>query len=190
MLPKKLSSPLGGCWEKKTKPSQRLEERRIYYLEQEREVPKIFPKTVSPQQHNWGSFKPREQSYSWRSVSRGEFSAELENRLTESKLQLTEVTRIWKGQHHLSILYLGGGLTSYRTQRYISDWGVDFTGIYICQNSLKGTSPVVQWLRACQPTQGTQVRFPVWEDATCHRKTKSGYHNYWPWTLEPPSYNY
>ena len=97
--------------------------------------------------------------------------------------------RIWKGQHHLSILYLGGDLPFYRTQRYVSDWGVDFTGTFICQNSLKGTSLVVQWLRACQPTQGTQVWSLVWEDSTCHRTTKSGYHNYWPWTLEAPSYN-
>ena len=39
-------------------------------------------------------------------------------------------------------------------------------------------SPVVQWLRICLPTLGTQVRALVREDPTCHGATKPVCHNY------------
>ena len=38
--------------------------------------------------------------------------------------------------------------------------------------------PVVQWIRICLPTQGTQVQSLVWEDPTCHGATKLLHHNY------------
>ena len=41
-----------------------------------------------------------------------------------------------------------------------------------------GTSLVAQWLRIPLPMQGTQVRALVREDATCHRATRPGCHNY------------
>ena len=46
------------------------------------------------------------------------------------------------------------------------------------RNLTLGTSLVVQWLRICLPTQGTQVRSLVREDSTCHGATKSVCHNY------------
>ena len=39
-------------------------------------------------------------------------------------------------------------------------------------------SPVVQWLRICLSTQGTQVRALVWEDPTCCEATKPVHHKY------------
>ena len=84
----------------KTQPSQRAGEGRIYYLQQVRRTLEIFPKAVSPQQPNWGRSKLRVHAYSWRGLSRGEFSMELGQKSTEAKLQLTEVTRARKGQHH------------------------------------------------------------------------------------------
>ena len=48
---------------------------------------------MSPQQQNRGSFKLEVRAYSWRGLSRGEFSIELQ-RSTESKLQLTEDWRV------------------------------------------------------------------------------------------------
>ena len=53
-----------------------------------------------------------------RGLSRGEFSIELGQRSTESKLKLFEVMKVGKGQHH-PILHLGGGLSSCRTQRLL-----------------------------------------------------------------------
>ena len=38
---------------------------------------------------------------------------------------------------------------------------------------------VVQWIRICLPTQGTQVRSLVWDDPTCFGATKPEDHNYW-----------
>ena len=40
------------------------------------------------------------------------------------------------------------------------------------------TSLVVQCIRICLSVQGTQVRSLVLEDSTCHRATKTMYHNY------------
>ena len=48
---------------------------------------------------------------------------------------------------------------------------------------------MVQWLGIHLPTQGTRVRFLVWEDPTCHRATKPMGHNYWACTLELGSPN-
>ena len=48
----------------KNQPRQRSGEGRIYYLLQVRRTPGIFPKAVSPQQKNWGSFKLRIHAYS------------------------------------------------------------------------------------------------------------------------------
>ena len=57
----KTGFPLGGCWVKRhTKPKVR---RRIYFLQQVRTLG-IFLQSVSPQQHNWGSFKLRVYEYS------------------------------------------------------------------------------------------------------------------------------
>ena len=39
------------------------------------------------------------------------------------------------------------------------------------------TSLVAQWTGICLPMQGTQVRFLVQEDPTCHRATKPLHHN-------------
>ena len=40
-------------------------------------------------------------------------------------------------------------------------------------------SLVAQWLRICQPMQGTRVRALVWEDPTCRGATRPVSHNYW-----------
>ena len=49
-----------------------------------------------------------------------------------------------------------------------------------------GTSLVAPWLRIHLPTQRTQVRSLVHEDATCHRAAKPVQHSYWsPRILEP-----
>ena len=53
-----------------------------------------------------------------------------------------------------------------------------------------GTSLVAQWLRICQPMQGTRIRALAQEDATCGGATKSMCHNYWACALEPMSHNY
>ena len=51
---------------------------------------------------------------------------------------------------------------------------------------LKWDFLVVQWLRICLPTQGTQVQSLVWDDSTCHWATEPVCHSYWsPHTLEP-----
>ena len=49
---------------------------------------------------------------------------------------------------------------------------------------------MAQWLGICLPTQGTQVRALVWEDATCRGAAKPVLHNYWACALEPMSHNY
>ena len=85
-----------GIKPKDTQPSHRWREGRIYYLQQVRRTLGIFPKAISPQQQNWGSFKLRVHAYSWRGLSRGEFSIVLEQRLTESRLYLIEVMRVRK----------------------------------------------------------------------------------------------
>ena len=46
------------------------------------------------------------------------------------------------------------------------------------KNLQLGASLVVQWLRVCEPMQGTWVRALVWEDPTCHGATKPVSHNY------------
>ena len=61
---------------------------------------------------------------------------------------------------------------------------------YNNQNSMIGTSLVVQWLRIRLPMQGTRVRALVWEDPTCCGATKPVSHNYWACALEPASHNY
>ena len=76
--------------------------------------------------------------YSWRGLSRGEFGIELGQRSTESKLQLIEVR---KGQHHHSILYLGGVLSSCRAQRYVSDCYV-----HPLRRNQDLFYPIVSWL--------------------------------------------
>ena len=59
----KLGSPLVGV-ESKDIPSQRSGKGRIYFLQQVRRTLGIFLQSVSPQQHNWGSFKLRVYAYS------------------------------------------------------------------------------------------------------------------------------
>ena len=49
---------------------------------------------------------------------------------------------------------------------------------------------MAQWLGIFLPMQGTQVRFLVWEDPTCHRAAKPVCRNYWACAWEPPSHNY
>lgn len=71
---------------KKDKTKPKIWRKKDSLLGTSEKSTKIFPKAVSPQQHNWGSFKPREQVHSWRSLSRGEFNIELEQRLTEPRL--------------------------------------------------------------------------------------------------------
>ena len=48
---------------------------------------------------------------------------------------------------------------------------------------LKNLSPwaslVAQWLGVRLPVQGTRVRAPVWEDATCRGAARPVSHNYW-----------
>ena len=46
------------------------------------------------------------------------------------------------------------------------------------QESINGTSLVVQWLRIRLPMQGIGVPSLVWEDPTCRRATKPMCHNY------------
>ena len=41
-----------------------------------------------------------------------------------------------------------------------------------------GASLVAQWLRACLPMQGTQVRALVWEDPACRGAARPVSHNY------------
>ena len=60
----------------------------------------------------------------------------------------------------------------------------------VCQNGLRGTSLVVQWLRIRLPMQWTRVRALVQEDLTCRGATKPMGHNYWACALEPVSHNY
>ena len=52
----------------KVKQSQKLEEGRIYYLQQVRGTLEIFPKAVSPRTAEWGRFKLWEKVYSWRGL--------------------------------------------------------------------------------------------------------------------------
>ena len=47
------------------------------------------------------------------------------------------------------------------------------------QKRTSRTSLVIQWLRICLPTQGTQVPSLVWEDSTCPAATKPTCYNYW-----------
>ena len=62
------------------------------------------------------------------------------------------------------------------------DPAISLMGIYpektIIQKETCGTSQVAQWLRICQPMQGTWVRALVQEDPTCHGTTKPVCHNY------------
>ena len=46
------------------------------------------------------------------------------------------------------------------------------------QEETSRASLVAQWLRNCQPIQGTRVRSLVREDPTCHGATKPVRHNY------------
>ena len=53
-----------------------------------------------------------------------------------------------------------------------------------------GISLVVQWLRICLPTQGTQVRSLVRKDSTCHESAEPVHYNYWSLhALEPVLWN-
>ena len=81
-----------------TKPN--IGRRMALPLAASKEKTGVFPKAVSPQQQNWGSFKLRVHAYSWRGLSRGEFSIELGPSSTKSKLSLTELTRVRKSHHH------------------------------------------------------------------------------------------
>ena len=49
----------------------------------------------------------------------------------------------------------------------------------------EGPSLVVQWLRICQPVQGTQVHSLVWEDSTCPRAAEPAAINDRACALEP-----
>ena len=66
-------------------------EERIYYLQQVRRTPRIFPKALSPQQQNRGSLKVSVHAYSWRGLG---------HRLSPN---LIDITRIREGQHHHSL---------------------------------------------------------------------------------------
>ena len=64
-----------------TKPEiKRREDSLLFQL---RRTPVIFPKAVSLEQQNWGSFKLRVHAYSWRGLGKGEFSIALGPRSTE-----------------------------------------------------------------------------------------------------------
>ena len=52
------------------------------------------------------------------------------------------------------------------------------------------TRMVVQWLRICQPMQGTWVQSPVREDSTCHRAAEPMSLNCWASALELAGCNY
>ena len=80
-----------------------------------------------------------------------------------------------------------------KMKRQLSEWEKIFANettdkgliskIYkqLIQLSIKKTnraSLVAQWLRVCQPMQGTWVRALVWEDPTCRRATRPVSHNY------------
>ena len=67
-----------------TKP--KIGRRKALLLAASKENTRIFPKAVSPQQQNWAHFKLRVHAYSGRSLSRGEWSIEPGQRLSESKL--------------------------------------------------------------------------------------------------------
>ena len=54
----------------------------------------------------------------------------------------------------------------------------------VSQFNFLWTSLVVQWIKICLPTQGTQVWSLVWEDLTCRRATKPVCPNYWACMLE------
>ena len=102
MLPKKkkkMSLPIDWYQAKRHTAKPQSREGRIYYLQQVRRTLGIFPKATSPQQQNQGSFKLRAHAYSWRGLSREEFSIDVEQRLTESRLYLIEVMTVRKSQH-------------------------------------------------------------------------------------------
>ena len=56
---------------------------------------RLFLKQCLPEQQNWENFKPRGHVYSQSDLSRCEFSLELGQRSTASKLWLTEVRRVY-----------------------------------------------------------------------------------------------
>ena len=85
-----------------------MEEGRIYYLQQVR-TPRDFSQSIgSWELQKWRSFKLRAHAHSWRGLSR-EFSTELGHRSAESKLWLTEIMRLRKGQYLFSGSSWSGG---------------------------------------------------------------------------------
>ena len=58
-----------------------------------------FPKQCLPEQQNWGSFKPRVQTYSWRSLHSGEYAWNWANIILRW-LSPCQSDKASKGQHH------------------------------------------------------------------------------------------
>ena len=100
-LTQKLGPPLGRHQTKRHNLAKIR--RRIYHLQQVRKTLGIFPKAVSSPNMNseiGRSFKLRVHAYSQRGLSRGKFSIELGQRCMASEIQLIEVRRVRKDQHH------------------------------------------------------------------------------------------
>ena len=127
---------------------RRLGERRIYYLQQVRRTPGIFPKAASPQQQNWGSFKLKGTCIFMRGLEK----SRIQHRTSINRVQAL-VDWSHEGQHHHSILQLGGGLSFCRTQRHVImciPWGTrtlpQGCTIVSCCSSLVSASPPLRSL--------------------------------------------
>ena len=120
-------------WSQKTQPSQSAGEGRIYYyLQQVRRIPGIFPKAMTPQQQELGKF-----SANGTCIFLKRFEQRRIQHRIGGKSQQSPSLVDWgqEGQHPLSVLHLGGGLSSCRTQRYFImyiPWGGTRALLYHC----------------------------------------------------------
>ena len=86
--PPQNGSPLGGCQANRHSQATNQKKERLITCSTYGESPGSPPKQYLPKEQNWECFRLRSYAYSWRSLSWGEFSIEMGQSLTDSKLFL------------------------------------------------------------------------------------------------------
>lgn len=113
----KLSSPVGRCWASGHNQVKDRGKKDLLLSAGKNNTWGLPQSRVSPNSSTGEVLSKRVCAYSWRRLSRGKFSIELGQRLTESPL----VEWSKEGQNHPSFFPLRGGLTSYRMQGHVSN---------------------------------------------------------------------